>query len=78
MSSFKKSPQSWTKRRLRFDAQLDPLKSKLDFPPETEVSFVPIDAVGEYGGLRLHEIRQIEDVYQGYTYFADGDVCIVQ
>jgi type I restriction enzyme, S subunit len=68
----------WRKRRLRFDAQLNPLKSKLDLPPESEVSFVPMDAVGEYGGLRLHETRQIEDVYQGYTYFADGDVCIAK
>lgn len=68
----------WRKRRLRFDAQLNPLKSKLGFPRETEVSFVPMDAVGEYGGLRLHETRQIEDVYQGYTYFADGDVCIAK
>ncbi|MCA6111880.1 restriction endonuclease subunit S [Bradyrhizobium cenepequi] len=57
---------------------MNPPKSKLDLPPETEVSFVPMDAVGELGGLQLNETRTIEEVYNGYTYFADGDVCLAK
>jgi type I restriction enzyme, S subunit len=71
-------PPKWRRRRLRFDACLNPLKSKLDLPADTEVSFVPMDAVGEFGGLRLSETRPIEEVYNGYTYFADGDICIAK
>lgn len=37
-----------------------------------------MDAVGEFGGLELNETRPIEGVYNGYTYFADGDVCIAK
>lgn len=71
-------PAHWTRRRLRFDATFNPLKSKLDLPLDTEVSFVPMDAIGEFGGLQLDQVRPIEEVYSGYTYFADGDVCIAK
>ncbi|UXA52379.1 hypothetical protein M0D45_17175 [Xanthomonas prunicola] len=71
-------PQGWTRRRLRFDSRSNPVKSKLDLPDNTEVSFVPMDAVGELGGLRLDQTRELADVYNGYTYFADGDVCIAK
>ncbi|WP_353219704.1 restriction endonuclease subunit S [Salinisphaera sp. S4-8] len=67
-----------TQRRLRFDMRANPVKSQLDLPPETEVSFVSMDAVGILGGLRLDEIRPLADVYDGYTYFADGDVCVAK
>lgn len=42
-------PEGWTRRRLRFDVLLNPKKSSLDMEPEEIVSFVPMDAVGEYG-----------------------------
>lgn len=71
-------PQGWTRRRLRFDSRSNPVKSKLDLPDDTDVSFVPMDAVGELGGLRLDQTRELADVYNGYTYFADGDVCIAK
>jgi hypothetical protein len=71
-------PQGWTQRRLRFDARANPVKSELALPGDTEVSFVPMDAVGELGGLRLDQTRELADVYNGYTYFVDGDVCIAK
>jgi type I restriction enzyme S subunit len=33
-----------------------------------------MEAVGEWGGLRLDETKQLRDVENGYTYFRDGDV----
>lgn len=78
MSHVDSIPAQWSKRRLRFDAYLNPLKSRLDLPPDTEVSFVPMDAVGELGGLAVNETKAIEEVYNGYTYFADGDVVIAK
>lgn len=71
-------PPKWSRRRLRFSVQANPVKSELRLPGATEVSFVPMEAIGEYGGLRLDEVRSLEDVYTGYTYFRDGDVCIAK
>lgn len=71
-------PEDWSCRRLRFDAQLNPKKSSLDMEPDELVSFVPMDAVGEYGGMILDEVRELGDVYNGYTYFANGDLCVAK
>lgn len=71
-------PQHWTRRRLRFDARLNPLKSELKISDDTEVSFVPMDAIGELGGLRLDEQRALDDVYTGYTYFRDCDIVVAK
>ncbi|RJS91145.1 restriction endonuclease subunit S [Salinisphaera sp. Q1T1-3] len=78
MSGESSSPDARTQRRLRFDMRVNPVKSELELPPETEVSFVSMDAVGSLGGLRLDDIRPLADVYDGYTYFRDGDVCVAK
>ena len=77
-SAFGTLPEDWLRRRLRFDAQLNPKKSLLDMAPDELVSFVPMDAVGEYGGMSLDEVRELEDVYESYTYFANGDLCVAK
>lgn len=71
-------PPEWKRRRLRFDVRTNPVKSELELSDDAEVSFVPMDAVGELGGLRLDQTRELADVYNGYTYIAEGDVCIAK
>lgn len=71
-------PEGWTRRRLRFDVRLNPKKSSLDMAPDELVSFVPMDALGEYGGLNVEEVRELAHVYDGYTYFSEGDLCIAK
>jgi len=72
-------PKHWQAKRLRFAAKVNPVKSEVaHLLPDTEVSFVPMEAVNEYGGLNLDQTKRIEDVYQGYTYFRDGDVVIAK
>ena len=71
-------PDEWERRRLRFDASVNPVKSELDREEDIEVSFVPMEAVGEFGDLELTRSKLISDVYNGYTYFRDGDVCIAK
>jgi len=72
-------PEHWEIKRLRFVADVNPVKSEVShLLPNTEVSFVPMEAVGEFGGLRLDYTRVIDDVYQGYTYFREGDVVIAK
>ncbi|MGB0723235.1 MAG: restriction endonuclease subunit S [Gammaproteobacteria bacterium] len=75
---YEKTPENWTRRRLRFDAGFNPKKSTVNLKPEDEVSFIPMEAVGEMGGLELNEKRRLEDVYDGYTYLANGDLCIAK
>ena len=72
-------PAGWEVRRLRRSCVFDPSKSELrGVPANTEVSFLPMEAIGENGELNLQETRRIEDVYQGYTYFRNGDVVVAK
>lgn len=72
-------PAHWREVRLRFMVQLNPLKSSLNGTAvDTMVSFVPMDAIGEYGGIRLDSTKPLCDVYGGYTYFADDDVVVAK
>jgi type I restriction enzyme S subunit len=60
-------------------SESNPVPSEVrGLPGETEVSFVPMEAVGEHGGLSLETTKQLEDVKSGYTYFRDGDVVIAK
>lgn len=78
MSNPNDLPQGWTSRRLRFDATLNPRKSAIALDAGDEVTFVPMEAVGELGGLDTSLTREVAEVYNGYTYFADGDVCVAK
>ena len=72
-------PAHWTTERLRFLASLNPVKSEVvSRLPDTQVSFVPMEAVHEFGGLDVEKTRYLEDVYKGYTFFRDGDVIIAK
>jgi type I restriction enzyme S subunit len=69
--------EGWPKVRLRFKARLNP-KSSIALEPTTTVSFIPMDAIGEDGSLRLDQTRIVSEVSQGYTYFEDDDVSIAK
>ena len=72
-------PAHWEVKRLRFVAELNPSKSevaKLD--KDTQVSFLPMEAVGDDGSLNLDRTRSIGEVEIGYTYFREGDVTIAK
>ena len=66
-------PDGWTTRRLRFLTRINKAQP-IPLAPEEEVSFVPMAAVGENGGLQLDQVKALDEVSDGYTYFADGDV----
>jgi type I restriction enzyme S subunit len=72
-------PVGWEVKRLRFVSDSNPVPSEVrGLPSDTEVSFVPMEAVGEYGGLALETTKLLSDVKAGYTYFRDGDVVIAK
>ncbi|GAB3346270.1 hypothetical protein GCM10027359_30490 [Marilutibacter aestuarii] len=72
-------PAHWSIKRLRFVAELNPSKSELaDIDRETEVSFLPMEAIGEDGSINLERTRPFAEVETGYTYFRDGDVTLAK
>lgn len=71
-------PTSWEPKRLRFALRTNPSSKEIKLSPDALVSFVVMDAVGEYGGLRLDEEKELIDVGSGYTYFANDDVVVAK
>lgn len=72
-------PAHWHVKRIRFVAELNPSKSELaDLDRATEVSFLPMDAIGDDGSISLERTRPIAEVESGYTYFRDGDVTLAK
>lgn len=61
-------PAHWQVKRMRFVATLIPSKSEVRHWPDTaEVSFIPMEAVGEDGSLDLTQTRPLGEVIGGYT-----------
>lgn len=72
-------PAHWEVKRLRFVASLNPSKAELTHLDRgAEVSFLPMEAIGEDGTLNLERTRAIGEVENGYTYFRDGDVAVAK
>lgn len=70
---------SWPTRRLRYVAELNPaVRPDLVAAQETEVTFLPMDAIGEDGSLNLERVRPVAEVRNGYSYFEDGDVAFAK
>ena len=58
---------------------MNPSKQEIHhLDPETELTFLPMEAVGENGSLRPDSTRPISDVIAGYTFFAEGDVAFAK
>ncbi|MCB2407018.1 restriction endonuclease subunit S [Hymenobacter lucidus] len=72
-------PAHWEVKRLKFGlAAINPVGSNLPLPEDAPVSFVPMTAVGEYGGLDLDMEKPLDEIGSGYTYFADNDVVVAK
>jgi type I restriction enzyme S subunit len=72
-------PEHWETLRLRFAVTLNPSKQEAKELGEQEVvSFLPMEAIGEDGSLRLENEREVAECLSGYTYFRDGDVCVAK
>lgn len=71
-------PESWQVKRIRFLVRTNPSKSEIANFPNQTVSFLPMSYVTEHGGLDLSEERELNFIYNGYTYFRDGDVILAK
>ncbi len=72
-------PTEWKTSRIKFFAALNPSKSELNtLSSDTEVTFLPMEAIGEQGSLDTSKVRKLRDVINGYTYIREGDVCVAK
>ena len=72
-------PQYWQKIRLKRIANLNPSKSKItNFPDDTEVTFLPMEAVSESWEVDYSRTRPLREVRNGYTYFCDDDILVAK
>lgn len=70
---------TWPATRLRYVADLNPgVRPDLLLSPGIEVSFLPMEAIGEDGSLNLARLRPVSEVRNGYSYFEDGDVAFAK
>ncbi|MCJ8352680.1 restriction endonuclease subunit S [Novacetimonas hansenii] len=68
-------PEGWDYSRLRFVAQFNPSKTEISYLPlNEEISFLPMEAIGDDGTINLEQKRKISDVQNGYTYFRNMDI----
>ncbi|TAJ83444.1 MAG: restriction endonuclease subunit S [Gallionellaceae bacterium] len=72
-------PDTWQQIRGRFVMSVNPASMRLrNLDDSDEVSFVPMEAVGENGGLNLDRTKLLDEIGSGYTEFEDGDVVIAK
>lgn len=72
-------PDTWQQIRGRFIMGVNPPPVRLrDLDETDEVSFVPMEAVGEYGGLNLERSKSLDEIGSGYTEFENGDVVVAK
>lgn len=64
------------KTKIKHVAVINPV-TRNSFKYSDVVSFVPMEAVSEYGKVELQE-RKIQDVISGYTYFEENNVVIAK
>ena len=72
-------PTTWTQIRGRFVMAVNPAPVKVhQLSASDEVSFVPMEAIGEWGGLNLDRTKSLDEIGAGYTAFEDGDVVVAK
>ena len=72
-------PAHWKEKRGRFSMNVNPLSPILrSLDAACVISFVPMDAVDEFGGLRLDQTRIKAEIGSSYTEFQEGDVIVAK
>ncbi len=72
-------PDHWNVTRGRYCMQVNPPSTRLhEMDPEDEVSLVPMEMIGEYGGINLERSCRIGETGSSYTEFENGDVVVAK
>lgn len=69
----------WPTVTLSEVAEINPrLPKEMRLQSEMDVAFLQMASVSEQGGILDVELRKLEDVVKGFTYFAQGDVIVAK
>ncbi|MCG6202367.1 restriction endonuclease subunit S [Psychromonas antarctica] len=68
-------PEHWLLTRVKYVAELTPKKPVVD--RTLDCSFIPMEKL-KTDSIILDENKKIDAVYDGYTYFADGDILMAK
>ena len=72
-------PEEWEIGRLKFFCTINPSKSEIaHLSDNMEVSFLPMENIGEDHTLRLDTNKPLSEVWNGYTYFQNSDVILAK
>jgi len=72
-------PDTWQAIRLKFELLMNASSSEVShLSPDSDVTFLPMEAIGVNGELDVSRTRKLEDVRAGYTYLADGDIALAK
>lgn len=72
-------PKPWPSKRMRFLTLRNSVAQRRARSAQlSEVTFLPMEAIGEQGQLDLSISRPLEEVESGYSQFFDGDVVIAK
>ena len=70
---------AWPRWRLRYLLNKSRTTEEIErLKRAADVNFVPMEAVGENGGLDLSTVRTQEDIGSGYTLFFEDDVLVAK
>lgn len=73
-----KIPNHWTTLAIKHVAELNPSKSCIGIEKMKGMcSFIPMEKL-KFNSLCLDEIKDVTDVYNGYTYFENEDILIAK
>jgi type I restriction enzyme S subunit len=70
-------PERWSIIPLKYVSELNPKKSSMSNSRESMCTFLPMEKL-KTDSVVLDETRIIEEVYDGYSYFGDGDILIAK
>jgi len=71
-------PEHWKTISVKYLAELNPKKTGIKTSElDKECTFLPMEKL-KLNSLILNETKQVRDVYDGYTYFKDGDFLLAK
>ena len=57
---------------------INPTGAEIELADDADVSFIPMNAVGELGELDLLLTKPLNEIGSGYTYIREGDVVVAK
>lgn len=69
-------PREWNLNKIKYNNIINPNKSELSYK-KIDVSFIPMEYIKD-GFIENKDIKNIDEVYNGYTYFKEGDILLAK